>query len=48
MTFGIFLALALASFTFVYVLAPEMKGRPLEGIRTGWHNGGRWPDEIGT
>ena len=47
-TFGIFLALALASFTFVYVLDPETKGRPLEDIRTYWYNGGRWPDETGT
>jgi MFS transporter, SP family, galactose:H+ symporter len=47
-TFGIFLALALATFTFVYVLAPETKGRPLEDIRTYWYNGGRWPDETGT
>src|ERR687897_341411 len=31
-TFGIFLALALVSFAFVYVLAPETKGRPLEAI----------------
>jgi hypothetical protein len=40
-TFGIFLALALVSFAFVYVLAPETKGRPLEAIRTYWYNGGR-------
>jgi Sugar (and other) transporter len=47
-TFGIFLALALVSFAFVYVLAPETKGRPLEAIRTYWYNGGRWPDETST
>jgi hypothetical protein len=45
-TFGIFLALALVSFAFVYVLAPETKGRPLEAIRTYWYNGGRWPEET--
>jgi MFS family permease len=32
-TFGIFLALALVSFSFVYMLAPETRGRPLEDIR---------------
>ena len=47
-TFGIFLALALVSFAFVYVLAPETKGRPLEAIRTYWYNGGRWPEESST
>ena len=47
-TFGIFLALALVSFTFVYRLAPETKGRPLEDIRTYWYNGGRWPEETET
>jgi hypothetical protein len=45
-TFGIFLALV--SFAFVYVLAPETKGRPLEAIRTYWYNGGRWPEETST
>ena len=45
-TFGIFLALV--SFTFVYVLAPETKGRPLEAIRAYWYNGGRWPEETET
>jgi MFS family permease len=47
-TFGIFLALALVSFAFVYALAPETKGRPLEAIRTYWYNGGRWPEETST
>ena len=47
-TFGIFFALALVSFAFVYVLAPETKGRPLEAIRTYWYNGGRWPEETST
>ena len=47
-TFGIFFALALVSFAFVYVLAPETKGRPLEAIRSYWYNGGSWPEETGT
>ncbi len=47
-TFGIFLILAQVSFTFVYVLAPETKGRPLEAIRGYWYNGGRWPEESET
>jgi SP family galactose:H+ symporter-like MFS transporter len=48
LTFGIFLVLAFVSFTFVYALAPETKGRPLEAIRAYWYNGGRWPDETNT
>jgi len=47
-SFGIFLTLALVSFAFVYVLAPETKGRPLEAIRSYWYNGGRWPEETST
>jgi hypothetical protein len=47
-TFGIFFALALVSLAFVYVLAPETKGQPLEAIRTYWYNGGRWPEETRT
>ena len=47
-TFGIFFALALTSLAFVYVLAPETKGRSLEAIRTYWYNGGRWPEETRT
>jgi SP family galactose:H+ symporter-like MFS transporter len=42
-TFGIFLASV--SFAFVYVLAPETKGRPLEAIRTYLYNGRRWSEE---
>jgi MFS family permease len=48
LTFGIFFALALVSFAFVYILAPETKGRPLEEIRTYWYNGGRWTEETST
>ncbi len=47
-TFGIFLALAVVSFVFVYSLAPETKGRQLEAIRSYWYNGGRWPEELET
>src|SRR4051794_9653140 len=41
-TFAMFAALALVSFAFVWWLAPETKGRPLEAIRAYWENGGRW------
>jgi SP family arabinose:H+ symporter-like MFS transporter len=44
-TFALFAALAALSFAFVWALAPETKGRPLEAIRSYWENGGRWPDE---
>jgi hypothetical protein len=39
----LFLALALVSFAFVYALAPETRGRPLQVIRTYWYNGGPGP-----
>ena len=44
-TFAMFAALAALSFAFVWWLAPETKGRPLEAIRGYWENGGRWPEE---
>ena len=44
-TFAMFAGLALLSFGFVWWLAPETKGRPLEAIRGYWENGGRWPEE---
>ena len=44
-TFVVFGALALAAFGFVFKLAPETKGRPLEDIRHFWENGGTWPAE---
>jgi sugar porter (SP) family MFS transporter len=44
-TFVVFGALALAAFGFVFKLAPETKGRPLEDIRHFWENGGSWPTE---
>jgi MFS family permease len=44
-TFAIFVVLSVVAFVFVYVLAPETKGRQLEDIRGYWYNGGRWPEE---
>jgi MFS family permease len=43
-TFAMFAGLAAIAFVFVWWLAPETKGRPLEDIRDYWENGGRWPD----
>jgi SP family arabinose:H+ symporter-like MFS transporter len=43
-TFAMFAALAALAFVFVWALAPETKGRPLEAIRGYWENGGRWPE----
>jgi sugar porter (SP) family MFS transporter len=42
-TFAMFAALAAIAFGFVWWLAPETKGRPLEDIRAFWENGGSWP-----
>ena len=47
-TFAMFAALAAIAFVFVWWLAPETKGRPLEDIRDYWENGGRWPEESPT
>ena len=44
-TFAMFAALAALAFAFVWMLAPETKGRPLEAIRSYWEHGGRWPTE---
>ena len=44
-TFAVFGVLALASFAFVYRIAPETKGRQLEDIRHFWENAGRWPSD---
>lgn len=41
-TFVIFLAFAVIAWLFVWWLAPETKGRPLEDIREYWVNGGKW------
>ena len=46
LTFGIFCGLAIISFIFIYVLAPETKGRQLEAIRHYWYNHARWPEEA--
>jgi hypothetical protein len=45
-TFVIFGLLAVAAFVFVFVLAPETKGRPLDDIRHFWENGGTWPPDT--
>ena len=42
----VLVALDYAAFAFVYALAPETRGRPLEAIRAYWYNGGRWPEET--
>jgi sugar porter (SP) family MFS transporter len=47
-TFALFLGLAVLSFVFVFVMAPETMGRPLEAIRVYWENGGHWPPEDET
>jgi hypothetical protein len=47
-TFVVFGVLALAAFAFVFKLAPETKGRPLEDIRHYWENGGTWPAATDT
>jgi SP family galactose:H+ symporter-like MFS transporter len=44
-TFVVFGVLAVSAFVFVFKLAPETKGRPLEDIRHYWENGGTWPAE---
>jgi MFS transporter, SP family, galactose:H+ symporter len=46
LTFSIFCGLAIISFIFIYVLAPETKGRQLEAIRHYWYNGAKWPEEA--
>ncbi|HEY7075790.1 MAG TPA: sugar porter family MFS transporter [Solirubrobacteraceae bacterium] len=43
-TFAIFAGLAAVAWLFIWWLAPETKGRPLEAIRGYWENGGRWPE----
>jgi MFS transporter, SP family, arabinose:H+ symporter len=44
-TFAMFAALAALAFAFVWMLAPETKGRPLEAIRLYWEHGGHWPSD---
>jgi hypothetical protein len=38
-TFALFLGLAVISFVFIFAMAPETNGRPLEAIRVYWENG---------
>lgn len=42
-SFGIFAALAVFALVFVYLFAPETKGRQVDDIRHFWENGGKWP-----
>lgn len=44
-TFGLFLGLAVIAWGYVFFLAPETRGRPLEAIQEYWENGGRWPEK---
>lgn len=46
-TFGVLGGFAVLSFVFVFLMAPETKGRPLEDIRHYWENGGKWPAQVG-
>lgn len=43
-TFMFFGVMAILAFLFVYKMAPETKGRPLDDIRHYWENGGKWPE----
>lgn len=45
-TFGVLGAFAVIAWVFVWWLAPETKGRPLEAIRYYWENGAQWPAEV--
>ena len=45
-TFVVFGVLAVSAFVFVFKLAPETKGRPLDDIRHYWENGGTWPTDA--
>ncbi len=47
-SFSLFLGLAMLSFVFIWAMAPETKGRPLEAIRVYWENGARWPSKEET
>lgn len=44
-TFIILVGFAVIAWLFVWWLAPETRGRPLEAIRLYWENGAKWPDE---
>jgi sugar porter (SP) family MFS transporter len=41
-TFIILVVFAVIAWLFVWWLAPETRGRPLEAIRAYWENGGKW------
>ena len=43
-TFMFFGVMAVLAFAFVYKMAPETKGRPLDDIRHYWENGAKWPE----
>ncbi len=43
-TFIFLLVFAVIAWLFVWWLAPETRGRPLEAIRAYWENGGKWSD----
>ncbi len=47
-SFALFLGLAVLSFIFIWAMAPETKGRPLEAIRVYWENGAKWPSKEET
>jgi sugar porter (SP) family MFS transporter len=44
-TFIILVVFAVIAWLFVWWLAPETRGRPLEAIRAYWENGGKWTAE---
>ncbi|WP_432168168.1 sugar porter family MFS transporter [Streptomyces sp. bgisy031] len=41
-----FVVITLASWVFMWKLAPETKGRSLDGIKDYWENGGQWPEST--
>src|SRR5699024_7462650 len=47
-TFAGFTVLAIFAWFFIFILAPETKGRSLEEINTYWENGGKWTTSTET
>lgn len=45
-SFGLFAALAVVAWVFVFKVAPETKGRDLDDIQAYWVNGGKWPEQV--